>query len=456
MLLHPFKTGSGFYLYSAWSNRIVRISGELYTFFSGSASKELKTETARTYGLLPLVHPEISVYDPALIAAAITDLQRAGAEMLVLSITEACNCRCEYCSYSGAFMDARRHSHRSMSSDTAAKAIDWYFSFERNEFRIGFYGGEPLLQFPLIKKTVAYARRHKPPDTRLVFALTTNGLALDPEVQKFLSDERFETFISLDGPEHIHNRYRKDCSGKGTFERIWNNLKAFSQYHPDYFNDLVNFTITVAPPDPLEDIRVFMIEHPDIFGSKIPKVSAVKVPANASADCFINEAVDYSPLRASYAEACARGEMPDNLTRSLIEASMRQIHRRFMTEISRLSTTGGQCTPGRRCFVDAEGKFHMCERVNRHFPIGSVESGFDFDEITSCLERFAALTTLQCRNCWAVRLCRKCIPMLAEGGELTGAGLDRFCTRQKQTLEASLSAYSNAREKNVDCFDHLR
>lgn len=79
---------------------------------------------------------------------------------LVLQITQNCNLRCEYCAYSGSYKN-RIHSNKRMTFEVAAKAIDFVVSHskEAEQFYIGFYGGEPLLEFSLIKRCVDYANR---------------------------------------------------------------------------------------------------------------------------------------------------------------------------------------------------------------------------------------------------------------------------------------------------------
>jgi uncharacterized protein len=97
----------------------------------------------------------------------------------------------------------------------------------------------------------------------------------------------------------------------------------------------------------------------------------------------------------------------------------------------------------------------MCERSNSFFPIGSVRDGYDFDSIAAYLRRYADLMKSRCSDCWAVRLCRKCIPLLAEGDNLPETKLDAFCEGQKRDLVASLTNYCRAREKKNDCFDWI-
>ncbi len=377
--------------------------------------------------------------------------------MLVLSISEKCNFRCKYCYYSDSYRDSRPHSAKMMSEETAKKSITWYLGFKRDEFRIGFYGGEPLLNAGLIRNAVKYAESVGtiPP----VFALTTNGALLTPKICDFLAEKRFETFVSLDGPAHIHDRYRKERNGAPTFEKVMKNLRLFRTNHPAYFEKFVNFNVTTAPPDPLPAISTFIEDNPELFRGKIPKLSPVKLSPDNPHPFFtrdnIANRIDYSPVWNSFLNSCTKGNIPGAFERSVCEAAIARIHKRHMKVMERFVTTGGQCVPGKRCFVDAEGIFHMCERINGCFPVGSVEKGYNFERIASYLEQYSSLLGERCNECWALRLCRKCIPMLTEGKKLEESALGAFCERQKKTLERNLVRYCETREKQDNCFDWI-
>lgn len=458
MLLLPIETEKGCYLYSGWTNRIVEVSKERFAHYSGVLNDEQRATAIRA-GLLPEMPFEIEVFGPELVSQAITELQHNGPEMLVLSLTEACNFRCDYCYYSGAYADSRGHADRTIDLQTASAAIAWYFSFPRQEYRIGFYGGEPLLHFSLLKEIIAFAESEKNDGSRIIFALTTNGSLLTDDVCDFLAGRDFETFVSIDGPEAVHDRYRKDAFGNPTFSRILHNLRRFRERHPDYFNRQVNYSMTIAPPYPLDAIVHFMKDNAELFGSKVPKVSRVRFQAGRDGQTPLSSsgehAFDFTSVWDSFIESSLRSEPPEPFARAVCEAAITKIHRRPMNKLNRLVTTGGQCTPGKRCFVDTGGQFHMCERVNAFFPVGSAMEGYDEDRIRGYLRRYSDLIGSRCADCWAVRLCRKCIPMLAEGDEMTESALDAFCERQRRDLAFKLGRYCFARAQNNECFDFI-
>jgi len=156
---------------------------------------------------------------------------RTGILQLTLGITEDCNFRCNYCVFSDNYEYSRNHSKKYMNFPIAKKAIDYYFSLleegkKYNPLRspsVGFYGGEPLLNFELIKKCVEYIEgEYKNWKTR--YTLTTNGSLLDKEKIDWLVVHDFTIAISLDGPENEHNRLRVYSNGGGTYRDVMKNV----------------------------------------------------------------------------------------------------------------------------------------------------------------------------------------------------------------------------------------
>ena len=110
---------------------------------------------------------------------------------LVLQVTKQCNLRCKYCAYSGNYYN-REHSSSRMRFETARKAIDFYLkrSDKFDKLSVAFYGGEPLLEFELIKKCVKYILENKG-DKKVTFPMTTNGTLLTQEVTELLVEFSF-------------------------------------------------------------------------------------------------------------------------------------------------------------------------------------------------------------------------------------------------------------------------
>jgi len=165
--------------------------------------------------------------------------------------------------------------------------------------------------------------------------------------------------------------------------------------------------------------------------------------------------VDLTGLRERYIARLARGENPDGLCRATSEAAMARIARRSMTSPEILKISAGQCIPGARCHVTPDGMLHACKRVDSCLPIGHVATGYDERKIEALLKRFAKLVQAQCRDCWALRLCRKCLADIAEGPHLSRDRLSAICAGRLREVERDLVDYCRARSQNDHCFDSL-
>ena len=174
-------------------------------------------------------------------------------QQLTLQVTQQCNLRCEYCAYSGLY-ENRTHANKNMDFDTAKKAIDFFLNHSRDSKQItfGFYGGEPLLMFKLIKQCVDYIERSVE-GKEIMYAITTNGTLLSDEIVDFLAQHHVLLSISLDGSRKEHDLHRKFRSGEGSFDVIMENVRRLKERYPEYGKE-VGFLPVVTPNARLEHV----------------------------------------------------------------------------------------------------------------------------------------------------------------------------------------------------------
>ncbi len=136
-----------------------------------------------------------------------------------LFVTQECNQRCTYCyGNGGSYGSGGVMTHR-----TARKAVDWLIEQSRQvkKLRISFFGGEPLLNFPLIQDVVQYAlERGTECGKQFAFNITTNGSLLDDEKIAFFKEHDIEPLVSIDGPKELQDRQRPFKNGKGSYDII--------------------------------------------------------------------------------------------------------------------------------------------------------------------------------------------------------------------------------------------
>ncbi len=139
---------------------------------------------------------------------------------LCLHIAHTCNLNCSYCFASQGKYQGERAL---MSFEVGKRAFDFLIenSGTRRNLEVDFFGGEPLMNWDVVKQLVAYARSvEKKYNKNFRFTLTTNGVLLDEEIMDFLNKEMSNVVLSLDGRKDVHDHFRKDYSGKGSYDNI--------------------------------------------------------------------------------------------------------------------------------------------------------------------------------------------------------------------------------------------
>lgn len=146
---------------------------------------------------------------------------------LCLHIAHTCNLNCSYCFAS----QGKYHGDRAlMTFEVGKQAFDFLIanSGTRKNLEVDFFGGEPLMNFEVVKQLVAYARSiEKEKGKNFRFTLTTNGVLLDDDVTDFLNREMNNVVLSLDGRKEVHDHFRRDYAGNGSYDRIVPNFQRF-------------------------------------------------------------------------------------------------------------------------------------------------------------------------------------------------------------------------------------
>ena len=176
---------------------------------------------------------------------------------LCLHIAHTCNLNCSYCFAS----QGKYHGERAlMSFEVGKRALDFLIenSGTRRNLEVDFFGGEPLMNFDVVKKLVEYARSiEKEKGKNFRFTLTTNGVLVDDDVIDFANKEMSNVVLSLDGRKEVHDRYRVDYQGRGSYDTIVPKFQKFGKARGGK-NYYMRGTFTHANPDFLEDIKTML------------------------------------------------------------------------------------------------------------------------------------------------------------------------------------------------------
>ena len=173
---------------------------------------------------------------------------------LCLHVAHSCNLNCAYCFASQGKYQGERAL---MSFEVAKQAMDFLVANSGNHvnLEVDFFGGEPLMNFDVVKKTVEYARSiEKEHGKNFRFTLTTNGVDVDDEVMEFANKECHNVVMSIDGRKDVHDRFRVDYQGRGSYDQIIPKFQEFAARRGDtgYY---VRGTYTHHNTDFLEDIK---------------------------------------------------------------------------------------------------------------------------------------------------------------------------------------------------------
>lgn len=250
--IHLFHTPNSWYLYDVNTSEIINISEAAYSYLQEVITSDNSVELALPQELVDLqskgylasesrvceVQHPYSNYLEIFLQRKLTKI--------TLQLTQNCNFRCKYCIYSEVGHKQQRiHSSKHMSWETAKKAVDflWEHSVDSRTVNIGFYGGEPLLEFPLLQHIVEYSEklfRGK----KLTFALTTNGSLLSDEIILYFAQHEVELMISLDGPKEVNDTNRVFINGLGTYDTVVKRINRIREIAPEYADKLsINMVI---------------------------------------------------------------------------------------------------------------------------------------------------------------------------------------------------------------------
>ena len=390
---------------------------------------------------------------------------RKGLRGFTLNVTQNCNLRCRYCAYSGEYDYFRVHSPKRMNFETAKKGIDVYFSLidEGRKYNpnrkpsVGFYGGEPLLEFPLIKSCVEYIKNSY--GDHIAYTITTNGTLLDEKKIDYLLKNDFSLIISLDGPKDEHDRNRAYPSGRGSFDDVMGNIETLKKFAESGKVQNV-YTISV------HDWRTDLFKVQDFFNEDPFIIPMLATGVNPLFGCHYYERFTEKDL--------------DKFSRQLDEIRKKYLeeaksHHHNMEKLAYFDLIVGQpvnqllflrfvlykpypflpctgaCVPGRKLFVECDGTIHICERVNDKFPIGNVEKGLDFNKVREVMIKYQGILK-NCCDCPIKRVCSECYC----GFETDSFKWDeKRCKSRIEDVKGALSYGYAIGESNPSFFDQF-
>ncbi len=385
---------------------------DVINMYEGSDKETVKAEMLKKYAADPSVTEE--ALDECF--ADIEELKRAGKlfsedtfasiaknyrrsrfdiKALCLHVAHTCNLNCEYC-FAG--QGKYKGERAVMSLETGKRALDFLIENSGNHVNldVDFFGGEPLMNWDVVKALVAYGReQEKVHGKNIRFTLTTNGVLLDDEVTDFCNKEMHNVVLSLDGRKEVNDRFRRDYAGRGSYDAIVPNFKRFAEKRGDkeYY---VRGTYTHYNTDFVNDI----LHMADLGFRKLSIEPVVTAPGDKSALTEEDKPVLLRQYELLADEMIKRNREGNGFT-----------FYHYM-----INLTGGPCIYKRVAgcgsgteylAVTPTGELFPCHRFvgEPRFSMGNIWDGVTN---TALRDRFAACnayTRKDCEGCWAKLYC---------------------------------------------------
>ncbi len=329
-------------------------------------------------------------------AAGMLKEKTAGVvKALCLHIAHTCNLNCSYCFAS----QGKYHGERAvMSFEVGKRALDFLIenSGTRHNLEVDFFGGEPLMNFDVVKQLVAYARSiEKEKGKNFRFTLTTNGVLVDDDVIEFANRECSNVVLSLDGRKEIHDRYRVDYAGNGSWDKIVPKFQKFVEARGGQ-NYYMRGTFTHANPDFLKDIQEML----DLGFTELSMEPVVCAPGDPSELTEEDKAIvmeQYEKLAELMLERDKEGK-PFTFYHYMIDlADGPCIYKRI-----------SGCGSGTEYMaVTPWGDLYPCHQFvgEEKFKLGDIYNGVKNTEIQNEFKSCNVYARPECRDCWARLYC---------------------------------------------------
>lgn len=370
---------------------------------------------------------------------------------LTIEVTDRCNLRCKYCTYTINEKNNdthKKHGKSILSVDDIKKTIYSYSErykyiygkipqgrksefLKRNPPAIGWYGGEVLLEFDVVKQTLEYFESLDWASVGidisvLTYIITTNLTLLTSEMLRYCINHDIYLHISFDGPEGENDKNRVFPNGQGTARIIEEKLELIKSMSKDYFQNKLQIQAVKAPNHDFERVKLFFKNRSErnLYGG-VKKLVFLDYKENDS--IIPNSTINSQPRHFDeMLFECLKSEDMDLYIdldpemqaelKSIMEIMIRLNNQPF-TGLLNLSASCYMGFGG--LFVSSTGEYHICERSDFTMPIGMMSDGIHTEKLLDLYGKyFDVINSERCRNCWAHRYCKFCAATLMKNGKM--------------------------------------
>jgi uncharacterized protein len=321
-------------------------------------------------------------------------------QTLVLNVTNQCNLSCQYCYEFGEDKIATPEGKKKfMDWETAKSSVDYLLtqSEGRRSIHITFFGGETLMNFPLLRGVVDYSRKQaEQRGVKIDFSLTTNATLLTPQIIDYLAENRVGVTVSLDGPKEMHDKFRIFANGRGSYDIIEPKVRELlARHHTRPIAARVTMTSGA-----LDVFKIYRHLKHDLGFHEVGFAPVTTSPDRLYA---INEPgmdhvfSQFSELAQEYLQFALRGELHGF---SNVSDTLAELHQGV--------NKSHPCGAGLGLVgVGPSGDIAPCHRFvdSDEHALGNVATGIDKQKQSAFLNRGNIQAKPDCHTCWARPLC---------------------------------------------------
>jgi uncharacterized protein len=354
-------------------------------------------------------------------------------------MTENCNFNCKYCFYGDMYKKTRSHSMQAVILDNVYRTIDFIDSIDTYDtINIGFYGGEPLLEFNKVKSIISYTKTKK---KNYFFRMTTNGYLLTSEYIEYLVKHNVKLTISLDINQEIHDKNRKTKTGIDTYEAVLERINIIRDKYRNFYDEKVDFNAVAAN---LYDYYIGLRVTEENKKMKVNYIAETDCHLSCEYSFDVNNIINYensifdSQVDKIISAIKEKYKVKLNREERILKNKLKNIHLRKLKY-----HWGGICFPPgiNNLFLSTDGTYYMCEKLDYSHNIGSVENGIEIDKINLILKNFYDFKKKYCNECWLKNLCTLCYIPFVDDNHLFKSNKNA-CEFHKIEKSKELAAYS--------------
>lgn len=366
-------------------------------------------------------------------------------QTLVLHLINECNLSCTYC-YAGGGDYGK--PMKTMTMETAEKAIDFLIkeSKDRPNISVVLFGGEPTMNWPLLKRIVSYGKEAAEKASKTIdFSMTTNGTLLNEERIKFLAMNNIGVTVSMDGPEEWQDKFRIFNNGTGSYEIVLKNAKKLIEMRP---KKPVAVRVTVNKGFP--SVKDLFYHFMDIGFHEVGFA-----PVSAQDEAFVLNSPELWRLLDDF----------EQLTEDFVQAAIQDRYLGFSNLVNVLVELHSGVNKGFACgaglgfmAVSPSGDLFLCHRFNeqQEYKMGDIFNGINQDFQKELLGSLHVDNKTTCSSCALKHTCSGgCYyEALEQMGEITSPNL-HYCGWQYRWYKIGLAAYVRIMKENPTFIDRI-